>query len=194
MATPHVRLDFAVSKSPLVPFNSTICPRNGPKRHQKAPKSAQSAPIPRNQARAVSWATWLKIRFRGNLVHPQPPTFCGFHPSESPKRTPRHPYQWSLGTAGGQPGLRTAGANGGPTRVPGAKKNIFSKVVPRPLGMLKRVFLAHLEPEFMRFGPRKIPNALKMGRFKTKNGSKMRQKRVFPKVILDHLECSNKCF
>ena len=36
MATVHVRLDFAVSKSPLVPFNSNICPRNGPKRRQKA--------------------------------------------------------------------------------------------------------------------------------------------------------------
>ena len=32
----HVRLDLTVSKSPLVPFNSTICPRNGPKRCQKA--------------------------------------------------------------------------------------------------------------------------------------------------------------
>ena len=38
VATLHVRLDFTVSKSPLVPFNSTICPRNGPKRRQKAPK------------------------------------------------------------------------------------------------------------------------------------------------------------
>ena len=34
MATTYVRLDFTVSKSPLVPFNSTICPRNGPKRRQ----------------------------------------------------------------------------------------------------------------------------------------------------------------
>ena len=46
MATLHVRLDFTVSKSPLVPFNSTICPRNGPKRCQKAPKTAQYAPSP----------------------------------------------------------------------------------------------------------------------------------------------------
>ena len=46
MATLHVRLDFTVPKSPLVPFNSTICPRNGPKRCQKAPKSAQYAPTP----------------------------------------------------------------------------------------------------------------------------------------------------
>ena len=39
MAALHVRLGFTVSKSPLVPSNSTICPRNGPKRCQKAPKS-----------------------------------------------------------------------------------------------------------------------------------------------------------
>ena len=38
MATPHVRLDFTVSKGYLVPFNCTICLRNGPKRRQKAPK------------------------------------------------------------------------------------------------------------------------------------------------------------
>ena len=173
-----MQLNFAVSKSPLVPFNSTICPRNGPKRRQKAPKCAQCAPTPRNQAQAVSWATWLRIRFRGYLVHPQPPTFCGFHPSESPKRTPRHPYQWSLGTAGGQPGPRTAGANGGSTRVPGAKKIIFSKVVPRPLGMLKHVFLGRFEPVVARFGPWEIPKCLENGPFWdqkwVKNGSKTR--------------------
>ena len=44
------------------------------------------------------------------------------------------------------------------------------------------------------FGPWKIPKCLKMGRFGTKNGSKMGQKRVFPRVILDHLGCSKKCF
>ena len=92
MATLHVRLDFTVSKSPLVPFNSTICPRNGPKRCQKAPKTAQYALTPRNQARTVSWATWLKIRFRGHLVHPQAPTFCGSQASELPNETRRPPY------------------------------------------------------------------------------------------------------
>ena len=35
MGTPHVRLDFTVTKSPLVPFHCTICPRNGPKRRKK---------------------------------------------------------------------------------------------------------------------------------------------------------------
>ena len=177
MATTHVRLDFTVSNSPLVPFNSTICPRNGPKRRQKAPNSAPCAPTPRNQARAVPWATWLKTEFQGHLVHPQPPTFCGFHPSESPNETPRPPYQCSLGGAGGQLGPRTVGANGGSTKVPGAKKIIFSKVVPRPLGMLKQVVLGYFEPVVARYGPWKIPKCLENGPFWNqkwaKNGSKM---------------------
>ena len=249
MATLHVRLDFTVSQSPLVPFNSTICLRSRPKRRHKAPKSAQCVPTPRNQAWAVSWAKWVKIRFRGHLVHPQPSTFCGFQASTSPNETPRPPYQWSLGEAGGQPGPRTVGANGGSTGVPGAKKIIFSKVVSRPLGMLrqvflarfepvvtrfgqwkipkclengpfwnqkcvkngskahfsksdpgpfgmlKQVFLAHFEPLVTRFGPRKIPKCLEnVSFFGTKKGSKMGQNRVFPKVILDHWGCSNKCF
>ena len=121
-----------------MPFNSTICPRNCPKRRQKAPKSAQCAPAPRNQERAVSWATWLKNEFRGHLVHPQAPTFYGFQASESPNETRRPPYQWPLGAAGGPASPRTMGANGGSTGVPGAKKMIFFKVVPRPLGMLKQ--------------------------------------------------------
>ena len=194
VATLHVRVGFTVSESPVVPFNSTICPRNGPKRRQKTPKSAQCAPTPRNQAGAVSWATWLKVRFRGHLVHPQPPTFGGFQASKSPNETRRPPYQWSLRAAGGQHSPRTVGANGGSTRVPRAEKMIFSKVVPRPFGMLKQVFLARFVPVVAPFGPWKIPNALKMGRFGTKKGSKMGQKRVFPQVIPDNLGCSNKCF
>ena len=48
---------------------------------------------------------------------------------------------------------RTARANGGSTRVPRAKKIIFFKVVPRPLGMLKQVFLRRFEPLVARYGP-----------------------------------------
>ena len=83
-----------------------------------------------NEERAVSWATWLKTEFRGHLVHPQPPTFCGFQASDLPNETPRPPYQWSLGGAGGQPGPRMLGANGGSTGGPGAKKIIFPKLFP----------------------------------------------------------------
>ena len=175
-ATLHVRLDFTVTKSSLWPPNSTICPRNGPKRRQKAPKSAPCPPTARNQEQAVSWATLLKNEFRGHLVHPQTPTFCVFQAAESPNEPPRPPYQWSLGGARGQPSLRTAGANGGSTRVPGAKKIVFPKVGPRPLGMLKQVFLGRFEPVVARFGPWKIPKYLANGPFWdqkcVKNGSK----------------------
>ena len=43
-------IDFLATKGPLVPSNSTICPLNGPKRREKAPKYAQCALAPRNQA------------------------------------------------------------------------------------------------------------------------------------------------
>ena len=161
-----------------MPSNSTICPRTGPKRRQKAPKSAQRARAPRNQERAVSWATWLKNEFRRHLAHPQTPTFYGFQPSESPNETRRPPYQWSLGAAGGPASPRTVGANVGSTRVPKAKKMIFSKVVPRPLGMHKKVFSGCFEPVVVRFGPWKIPKCLENGPFWdqkwVKNGLKTR--------------------
>ena len=51
-------------------------------------------------------------------------SLCGFQASESPNETSTPPYLWSFGGAGGQPRLRTVGANGGSTRVRGAK-NIF---------------------------------------------------------------------
>ena len=38
MSTLHVRLNFTVSKSSLVPFNSTICPRNAQKGAKKSQK------------------------------------------------------------------------------------------------------------------------------------------------------------
>ena len=60
--------------------------------------------------------------------------------------------------------------------------------------MLKQVVLAHFDPVATGSGSWDSQNAFKMGHFGTKNGSKMSQKRVFPKVIPDHLGCSNKCF
>ena len=55
---------------------------------------------------------------------------------------------------------------------------IFSKVVPRPLGMLKQVFLGRFEPVVARFGPRQIPKCLEKGPLWdqqwVKNGSKTR--------------------
>ena len=120
--TVGMQLDFLATKGTLIPFNSMICPRNCPKRRQKSPKSAQCAPAPRNQERAVSWATWLKNEFRGHLVHLQPPPFYGLQASKSPNDPRRPPYQWSLGAAGGQASPRRMGANRGPPGSPGRKK------------------------------------------------------------------------
>ena len=79
-----------------------------------------------------------------------------------------------------QPEGRLAHAQWGPTvgppGSPGRKKSFFSKVAPRPLGMLKQVLLAHFEPVVARFGPWKIPKCLENGPFWNqkwvKNGSK----------------------
>ena len=161
-----------------MPFNSTICPRNGPKRRQKAPKSAQCAPTPRNQERAVSWATWLKIRFRGHLVHPQPPTFCGFQAAESPTRRLDPRTSGHLVEPEGSPARARQGPTVGPPGFPGQKESFFSKVVPRPLGMLKQLFLGRVEPVVTRFGRWKIPKCLENGpscdQKWVQNGSKTR--------------------
>ena len=60
--------------------------------------------------------------------------------------------------------------------------------------MLKEVVLAHFEPVATGFGTWIIPKCLEMGPFWAQHASKIGQKRVFSKVIPDHLGCSNKCF
>ena len=40
-----------------------------------------------DQEGAVFWATWLNTEFRGHLVHPLLPTFCGFQASDAPNNT-----------------------------------------------------------------------------------------------------------
>ena len=165
-----------------MPSNSTIFPRNGPKTRQKAPKSSQCAPAPRNQERAVSWATWLKNEFRGHLVTTRnPPLFMVSKPQNRPTRHVDPRTSGHLVQPEGRLAHAQWGASGGSTRVPGAKKIIFSKVVPRPLGMLKQMFFGRFEPVVARFGPWKIPKCLENGPFWdqkwVKNGSKTR----FPK-------------
>ena len=96
-------------------------------------------------------------------------------------------------------GPRTVGANGGSTRVPGAKRMNFSKVVPRPLGMLTQVFSGCFQPVVACFGPRKIPKCLENGPFQVqkwvKNGSKTHFSKsdpgpfgMFKQVVLAHFE------
>ena len=80
-------------------------------------------------------------------------------------------------------------------RVKNGSKTRFSKSDRGPFRMLKQMFLARFEPMVTCFGPWKIPKCLEKGPFwDQKKGLKMGQKRVFLKVIVDHLGCSNKCF
>ena len=51
-------------------------------------------------------------------------------------------------------------------------KIIFSKFVPRPLGVLKQVFLARFEPMVARYDTPQFQKALKMGFWGTKKGQK----------------------
>ena len=75
---------------------------------------------------------------------------------------------------------------------PGAKKKLcFFKNDAGPHGMPKQVFVARLELIVACCGPPKIPKCLENGMFRVKDGSKIGQKWVFPKIILDHLGCLN---
>ena len=172
------------------------------KRPKKAPRSSKFSvdwlATATNQEHAISLATWLKMRFRGHFIHPQSPTFCGFHPSELPKRTPRPPYLSPVGC--GKLQAQTGGCPNGSTGSNRGKKLTFLKNDPRPCVMLKQVFLDCFELDLTwtvlsLWWPiwvlQKSQNALKMGCVGTKNGSKMGQKRIFPKIILDHLGCTN---
>ena len=67
----------------------------------------------------------------------------------------------------------------------------FLKNDPRPCVMLKQFFWTVLRLWWPILVLRKSQNALKMGCFGTKNGSKMGQKRIYPKLIVDHLGCTN---
>ena len=181
-----MRLDFLVTKGPLVPSNSTICPRNGPKRRQKAQKLRNVHQHPETKN-----GPYLGLRGSNRIPRapspPATPTFYRLHPSESPNETRRPPYQWSLGAAGGPASPRTVGPTVGPPGSPGRKKSFFPKLLLDHLGCSDKCFWAILSPWWPVLGHGKSQNALKMGHFGTNNGSKMGQKRVFPKMILDHL-------
>ena len=75
---------------------------------------------------------------------------------------------------------------------PGAKKMTFSKMTLDHMECQNKCFWCVLSSWLPILALPKPQNALKMGCFGTKNGSKIGQKCVFPKMILDHLACTNK--
>ena len=164
------------------------------KRPKKAPRSpkfrADWLATATNQERAISLATWLKTRFGGHLVHPQPPTFCGFCPSELPKWTPRPPYPGAVGCDKLQAQAQTGGCPNGSTGSNRGRKMTFLKNDPRPYVMLKQVFLDCFELVVAHFGPPKIPKCLENGLFRdqkwVKNGSKTHFSKTHPRPFGVH--------
>ena len=75
---------------------------------------------------------------------------------------------------------------------PSAKKKDCFKNDPGPHGMPKQVFLVRFELMVAVLALLKSQNALNVACFGTKNGSKMGQKWVFPKMMPHHLGCLNK--
>ena len=72
-----------------------------------------------------------------------------------------------------------------------AKKMTFLKNDPRPCVMLKQVFLGCFQLVVAHFGPPKLPTCLENGLFWDQKWVKNGSKRIFPKLILDHLGCTN---
>ena len=73
----------------------------------------------------------------------------------------------------------------------GSKTQSF-KSDPGPFGMFKQVFLAHLEPEVMRFRPWQIPKCLEKGPFWDQKWVKNGSNTCFSKSDLGRLGCTNK--
>ena len=116
------------------------------------------------------------MRFQGHLLQPQPSIFCGFHPSELPKRTPRPLYLGPLGCGKLQPRAQTGGCTNGSTGSTRGKKMNFLKNDRRSCATLKQVFSDYFELMLACFGPPKIPKCLESGLLWdqqwVKNGSK----------------------
>ena len=173
---------------------------NRPQKGAKKPQNLRNVhQHPETKHRRYLGLRGSKSDSEGTQSTRNPPLFVVSNPRNRPNgrldtRTSGH-----LVVAGGQPGARTGGANSGSMWVPRATKNIFSEVVPRPLGMLKHVFLARFEPVVARFGPWKIPKSLENGSYwdpeRVKNGSKTHLSRNDPEpfgmltqVFLAHFE------
>ena len=78
--------------------------------------------------------------------------------------------------------------------VKNGSKACVSKSDPGPFGMPEEVFFSPILSSTLRvLAHGKPQNALKSAPFETESRSQRGQKRIFPKVFLDHLECSNKC-
>ena len=156
---------------------STTCPRNGPKVAKNGLNVRclrQTDPKPRT-GRILGYVVPNRIP-RAPSPPASPhflwfPSFKNFSTRRLDPRSSGHLLEPEGSAARAQLGP-TVGAPGSP----GRKNHIFSKVVLRPLGMLKQVFLGRFEAVVARYGPYKFPKCLENGPFQdqqwVKNGSK----------------------
>ena len=132
-----------------------------PKNGQKWPKCALFVSnMPQTKHGPYLGLRGSKPNFEGTYSTRNPPLFVVSKPQNRPTshldpRTSGH-----LVEPEGSPARARLGPTVGPPWSPGRKKSFFSKVDPRPLGMLKQVFLDRFEPLVARFGPWKIPKCL----------------------------------
>ena len=122
---------------------------------------------------------------------PAIPTFCGFHPSELPRRMPTPPYFGSLDCCKPQAQTETGGCPNGSSRCNrGRRKLAFLKNDPRPCVMLSQVSLDCFELVVAHFCPAKIPKCLENGLFWSqkwvKNGSKRHFSKTHPRPFGVH--------
>ena len=114
--TLHVRLDFTVSKSPLVPFNSTICPRNGPKRRQNLRNVHQH---PETKHGPYLGLCGSKSDSEGTYSTRKPPLFVVSKPENRPTRGLDPRTSGHLVEPEGSPARARRGPTVGPLGSPG---------------------------------------------------------------------------
>ena len=156
-----------------------------PKNGQKWPKCAQFVSNrPKTKNEPYLGLCGSKPNSEGTYPTRKPPLFVVSKPQNRPTshldpRTSGHLVQPEGSTARAR-----LGPTVGPPGSPGRKKSFFSKLFLDHLGCSNKCFLAFLSPWWRVLGHGKSQNALKRGRFKTKNGSKNGSKTRFSKSDL----------
>ena len=117
----------------------------------------------------------------GAPTPPATPTFCGFHPSEVLKPTPRLQYLGPLGCRKLQAQVHSDGYQNGSTGSSRGKKMTFLKKDPRPCATLKHVFLDRFQLVVAHFGSPRIPKCLENGLFRDQKGVQNGSKTNFAK-------------
>ena len=173
-ACNYMQLAFPVSKSSLGSSNSTICVRNAPKWPPKPPKFAH---IGHCQLQTKN-SLYLGLRgskrdFEGTQSSRNHPLLVVSNPQKCPNGR-LDPHTWAHWAASCRRKPKQVGAKTGQQRPLGAKKITFFNTDRRPHWMPNKCFWHVLSLWWPVLTLRKYQNALKMGRFGTKNGSKMR--------------------